>query len=183
MISSRDEEKTLAHVLDQLANPEEFMAKVRSVYEHPVEESLDILRFKDAAQVEGQSPANAKGRVLVMDDERVVSSVATEILSNLGYRVTICEDGVTALNLYREAKESGVPYAVVFMDLTIPGGMGGKIAMEKLLEIDPDARGIVMSGYSNAPILSNYREYGFRGVVVKPFTANEIIKVMRDVEV
>jgi two-component system, cell cycle sensor histidine kinase and response regulator CckA len=82
------------------------------------------------------------------------------------------------LNLYREAREAGIPYAVVFMDLTIPGGMGGKVTMKKLLEIDPDVKGVVTSGYSNDPILAHYREYGFCGVVVKPFTVDEISEVL-----
>jgi signal transduction histidine kinase/CheY-like chemotaxis protein/ABC-type uncharacterized transport system substrate-binding protein len=124
------------------------------------------------------TPRRGKGRILVMDDERQVSHTAREILSHLGYRVDICTDGAAALNLYREALASGMTYSVVFMDLTIPGGMGGKIAMEKLLEIDPGARGVVMSGYSDDPILANFLDYGFRGVIVKPFTADEIMKTI-----
>jgi signal transduction histidine kinase/ActR/RegA family two-component response regulator len=132
----------------------------------------------EAEQPEPTTPRRGKGRILVMDDERQVSQTAREILNHLGYSADICTDGAAALNLYREALASGTPYSVVFMDLTIPGGMGGKIAMVKLLEIDPGAKGVVMSGYSNDPILANFRDYGFRGVVVKPFTADEIMKTI-----
>jgi signal transduction histidine kinase/ActR/RegA family two-component response regulator len=119
-----------------------------------------------------------RGRILVVDDEQVVRETAREILVHLGYQTDQCEDGTAALNLYREARESGIPYAFVFLDLTIPGGMGGKVTMKKLLEIDPDVKGVVTSGYSNDPILAHYREYGFCGVIVKPFTVEEIIAVL-----
>jgi CheY-like chemotaxis protein len=124
------------------------------------------------------TPRRGKGRILVMDDERQVSHTAREILEHLGYKVDICDNGVAALNLYRAALEAGMPYSLVFMDLTIPGGMGGKIAMEKLLEIDPGAMGVVMSGYSDDPILANFKDNGFCGVIVKPFTADEIMKTI-----
>jgi PAS domain S-box-containing protein len=133
---------------------------------------------EDNSLPEQSEPGKGKGRILIVDDEKVVRQTAREILEHLGYQADVCEDGTAALNLYREARESGIPYAVVFMDLTIPGGMGGKVTMIKLLEIDPDVKGVVTSGYSNDPILAHYREYGFCGVVVKPFTVDEIIAVL-----
>ena len=136
---------------------------------------------KETAMPEPQKPGKAVGRILVMDDEQVVRETAREILDHLGYRVDVCDDGTAALNLYREARESGTPYALVIMDLTIPGGMGGKVMMKKLLEIDPDARGIVSSGYCNDPIIAHYREYGFSGVVTKPFKIDEISDVIQEI--
>jgi PAS domain S-box-containing protein len=137
-------------------------------------------RFVEASSLsEPQKPGKVEGRILIMDDERVVRDTAREILVQLGYQIDVCDNGTAALNLYREARESRKPYDVVFMDLTIPGGMGGKVTMKKLLEIDPDAKGVVMSGYSNDPILVHYREYGFCGVVTKPFTANEIFEALQ----
>jgi DNA-binding NarL/FixJ family response regulator len=75
-----------------------------------------------------------------------------------------------------------MPYAVVFMDLTIPGGMGGKVTMKKLLEIDPEAKGVVTSGYSNDLILTHYREFGFSGVITKPFKVDQMIEVLQMLE-
>lgn len=121
------------------------------------------------------------GRVLVMDDEEIVREVASELLSALGYSVEVCCDGVQMLNLYRKAKEQGDAFAVVIMDLTIPGRMGGKEAMSHLLEFDPEALGIVSSGYNNDPILASYRDFGFSGVVAKPFTVQELAEVLRAV--
>jgi DNA-binding NarL/FixJ family response regulator len=85
------------------------------------------------------------------------------------------------LNEYREAKERGDAFAAVIMDLTIPGSMGGKEAMSQLLEFDPNARGIVSSGYNNDPILASYQNHGFSGVVAKPFTVKELADVLQAV--
>lgn len=121
------------------------------------------------------------GRVLVMDDEEVVREVAAELVSALGYSVEVCCDGVEMLNLYRKAKEQGNAFAVVIMDLTIPGRMGGKEAMSHLLEYDPEALGIVSSGYNTDPILTSYRDFGFSGFVAKPFTVHELATVLQAV--
>jgi CheY-like chemotaxis protein len=89
--------------------------------------------------------------VLVMDDEEIVREVAMEILVHLGYRADLCGSGTEAVKLCREAMNSEDPYAVVIMDLTVPGGMGGKETIKKLLEIDASVKGIVSSGYSEDP--------------------------------
>ncbi len=122
-----------------------------------------------------------KGRILLMDDEEIVRQVAGEMLATLGYSGTVCEDGVQVVNHYTQAKRSGQGFDAVIMDLTIPGGMGGKEAMALLLEMDPDITGLVSSGYNNDPILASYREYGFRGVVMKPYTVQELGKAMQAV--
>jgi CheY-like chemotaxis protein len=131
---------------------------------------------------QGRKQGSGSGRLMVMDDEDVVRSTARDILEHLGYHVDLCADGTAALDLYREALAAGRPYRAVFMDLTIPGGMGGKVAMKKLLEIDRNAKGIVISGYSNDPILARYREYGFGGVVAKPFNVEEIVDLLANLD-
>ncbi len=62
----------------------------------------------------------------------------------------------------------------MIVDLTVPGGMGGKELTEALLEADPNARIIVTSGYSTDPVLANYSDYGFRGRIAKPFQMKEL---------
>ena len=121
------------------------------------------------------------GRILIMDDQEIIRDAAGEILKNLGYEVETCIDGAKAVELFRQAKESGCPFDAVIMDLTVPGGMGGREALLKLLEIDPDVRAIVSSGYSNDPVMSNFREYGFREVIVKPYKISEVSKKLRRV--
>ena len=121
---------------------------------------------------------HAGGSILVMDDEEIIRTVAAEMLEYLGYRVTTCGSGSEAVALYEAARTSGSPYSTVIMDLTIPGGMGGKEAAEQILAIDPQACLIVSSGYSNDPIMSDYRRYGFSGAVSKPYTMAELGRML-----
>jgi len=119
-----------------------------------------------------------RGRILVMDDEEVLRDVALDILDAMGYKGTAVKDGAEALAEYRAAMEAGRPFDVVIMDLTVPGGMGGREAVGKLLEIDPAAKVVVSSGYSNDPVMSDYRRYGFRGVIAKPYRIRDLGEVL-----
>lgn len=127
------------------------------------------------------SPDSVQGNVLVMDDEEIIREVAGEILSHLGYRVEYCADGAEAIEKYLAAGKAGKPFDVILMDLTIPGGMGGKETMKRLMEIAPQAKGIVSSGYSNDPILANYQQYSFSGVVMKPYSMEELDRTLHQV--
>ncbi|MBU1398136.1 MAG: response regulator [Proteobacteria bacterium] len=99
----------------------------------------------------------------------------------LGYESAFAKDGAEAIEMYRKAKESGKPYDAVILDLTIPGSMGGKEVIKILLEIDPEVKVIVCSGYSDDEVMSNYREYGFKGMMPKPFDSHALGKVLNDV--
>jgi PAS domain S-box-containing protein len=128
-----------------------------------------------------ESPVEGKGRILVMDDEEIVRGVLFEMLSQIGYEVGFARDGSEAIDLYIKAKDGDKPFDVIIMDLTIAGGMGGKEAIKKLLEIDPDVRAIVSSGYSNDPVMSDYMKYGFIGVVNKPYKTEELSTTVHQV--
>jgi signal transduction histidine kinase/CheY-like chemotaxis protein len=133
-------------------------------------------------QPEESNPSGppGSGSILVMDDEELIREVATDILDYLGYGAVACSDGKAAIELYREAMTAGNPFTAVLMDLTVPGGMGGQETIKRLLEIDPKVVGIVSSGYCSDPILSNYRHYGFRGIVEKPYSPDALGKVLHD---
>ena len=120
------------------------------------------------------------GRVLVMDDNEDVRNIAQGILKELGYTVELAGDGAEALAIYAQRKEQGTPIYAVILDLTIPAGMGGKETIKNLLKMDPDVKAIVSSGYSNDPVMANYRDYGFRAVLSKPYRPQEMSKVLRD---
>jgi len=122
-----------------------------------------------------------KGRILLMDDEASLRNTAGRMLKNLGYESEFAKDGAEAIQLYKAAKKSEKPYDAVILDLTIPGGMGGKDAVKKLLEIDPEVKAIVFSGYSDDPVLSNFQEYGFKGMMPKPFESRSLGKVLHEV--
>jgi PAS domain S-box-containing protein len=128
-----------------------------------------------------EQPVFGSGRILIMDDEEIIREIAREIIEQLGYRAEVASDGEEAIRIYGRAMESGSTFHAVIMDLTVPGGMGGKEAVSRLLAIDPDVRAIVSSGYSNDPIMANYREYGFVEVVSKPYTIEELSRKLMEV--
>ena len=121
------------------------------------------------------------GNVLVMDDEADLLKIYGKILERLGYKPEYTSDGAEAVLMYKAAMEQGNPYDIVILDLTIPGGMGGEETIKKLLEIDPDVKAIVSSGYSDDEVMANFREYGFKGMMQKPFDIKTLSIVMKDV--
>ncbi|MCD4652090.1 MAG: cache domain-containing protein [Candidatus Cloacimonetes bacterium] len=116
-----------------------------------------------------EKPTSILGRVLVMDDEEIVRDVSTAMLQKCGYIVDFAVCGKEAIEKYISAEKSGNSYDIVIMDLTIPGGMGGKETVKKLLAIDSKTKVIVSSGYSTDSVLANFSDYGFMGRIVKPF--------------
>ena len=124
--------------------------------------------------------SHGSGRVLVMDDEADIREITQAMLEEFGYTPESVENGTEAVELYRKRKEEGTPFSAVILDLTIPGGVGGKETIGKLLKIDPDIKAIVASGYSTDPILANYRDYGFSAVLVKPYRPQELSKILQE---
>jgi len=117
-----------------------------------------------------------QARVLIMDDEPMVRDIARDMLLHLGYDVETAANGQEAIEIYQAAMGSDSPIDLVIMDLTIPGGMGGREAVRRLAEMNPAVKAIVSSGYSNDPVMSDYRQYGFSGMVYKPFQLSELLE-------
>ncbi len=119
-----------------------------------------------------------RGRVLVMDDDELVRDIAVNMLSAAGFETLNAPDGAAALEIYKQATDSDKPIDVLLMDLTIPGGMGGEQTAAELLKFDSEAVIIVSSGYSNDQVMANYRDYGFKAVVVKPYNMQELVSTV-----
>jgi signal transduction histidine kinase/CheY-like chemotaxis protein len=117
-------------------------------------------------------------KILLMDDEQAIGELAKEMLSMLGYDVDVANEGSEAVERYRKAWKTSDPYDLLILDLTVPGGMGGKEVIEILGRSDPKIKAIVSSGYSNDPIMANYKQHGFTGVVSKPYTVQELCKAV-----
>ena len=125
--------------------------------------------------------STGNGKILIMDDEEIIREVAGEMLKHFGYEVEFAKDGAEALEKYANAMKSGTSFDAVIMDLTIPGGMGGKEAVKKLIEIDPDVKAIVSSGYSSDPVMTNFRQHGFAGIITKPYQVSELSEQVKNV--
>mgnify|MGYP003803482501 CR=1 FL=1 len=126
-------------------------------------------------------PVHGSGHILVMDDEEAILDMASSLLSHFGYRTSVARDGEEAIALYKEAAARNDPFAVIIMDLTIPGGLGGKETIARLHEVDPFVKAVVSSGYSTDPIVANFRQYGFAGILTKPYTAKEMSEIIKKV--
>ena len=127
------------------------------------------------------SPVTGEGRVLVMDDEESIRLLVGEMLKYLGYDVQCVAEGKEALERYQEAYHTHQPFNAVILDLTVPGGLGGKDTFQQLRQFDPHVKAIVSSGYSNDPVLSGYATFGFHGVVAKPFRLAELSQVLHQI--
>jgi PAS domain S-box-containing protein len=122
-----------------------------------------------------------EGRILIMDDDEFLRNSLVEILMEIGYEVASAKDGVEAIRKYERTIKSSRPFDAVIMDLTIPGGMGGKETIKRLSEIDPKIKVIVSSGYSDDPVMANFEEYGFSDVLSKPYNPEELSNTLHNV--
>lgn len=118
--------------------------------------------------------SNIQASILVMDDEEHIRSITQKMLEKFGYSVSLTENGEKAIEMYCKALEKNSPFDLVIMDLTIPGGMGGKDASQAILKMDPAACIIISSGDSNDPVMSDYAAYGLRGIIPKPYRIAEL---------
>jgi two-component system cell cycle sensor histidine kinase/response regulator CckA len=130
---------------------------------------------------QGKTLPDGKGKILVMDDEEMVRKVLERMLANLGYEAELAQDGAEAVEIFTEAEKAGNKFAAVILDLTVPGGIGGKETMEKLLVIDPQVKAIVSSGYSDDPIMADPQKYGFSGVIAKPYKVMDLSKILHGI--
>lgn len=145
-----------------------------NVYLPACQECVEVNREKIKLPLKGTA------KILLMDDEKILREVVTDMLEYLGYNVTCAVEGKEAIDLYMKAKVTGNPFDAVIMDLTIPGGMGGKEAIQKLIQIDPGVKAIVASGYSNDPVMARYKDFGFMDIISKPFGIEELGRVLQN---
>jgi len=127
------------------------------------------------------TPTTGQGKILVMDDEPLVREIAGRMLKHLGYEVEDAPDGAAALEKYRQAQTEGRSFDAVILDLTVPGGLGGKETLEKLRRLDPQVKAIVSSGYADNLIMTRFAEYDFQGVIKKPYRVKDVSEVLIEV--
>ena len=126
-------------------------------------------------------PVADSPRILVIDDEEAICMLVTCTLEALGYEVTEKLDGLSAIDAYEAAMSEGRPYRLVISDLTMPDGLSGAQTIARLREIDPAVRAIVSSGYANDPVLSRFEEFGFTGMIAKPYEIDALARKVAEV--
>lgn len=136
---------------------------------------------KSEQSIQAEPENEAPRRVLVMDDEEIIRKLAKRALKTFGYEVAVSSEGRDTISQYQNALDSGHAFDAVILDLTIPGGLGGKETMQELIRIDPDVRGIVSSGYSEDPVLSNYEKFGFCAILQKPYDVIDLGDTLKSV--
>ena len=131
--------------------------------------------------VERKLTKTGRGKVLVVDDEKMVLKIADKLLLHMDYEVTTTQTGEEAVWLYRQAIESGKPFNAVILDLSMESGMSGTEVMEELIAIDPDVKAIISSGYLRDPVIMNFEDYGFAGILTKPYDPKELDKKLQNI--
>lgn len=115
-----------------------------------------------------------KMRILVLDDDPAIRMTSSRLLKHIGHEVVPVACGKEAVRLYQEALDAKQPFELVILDLTLPGGKSGAAVLEDLKEVDPEVVAIVSSGYSQDPVMAHFSEYGFQGMIQKPYTLREL---------
>ncbi len=133
---------------------------------------------KDGAAVSKEADLLSGNSILLMDDDTALLKVVSKMLEKLDYTVFCSKNGEEALALYRRAMDEGKPFSAVILDLSVDCGMGGQQTMEELLSIDPLVTAFVSSGYSTDPVMANFKEYGFKGRIPKPFAMERIAETL-----
>lgn len=143
--------------------------------------SLQKRSKTDPPKTDILQPPHKKACILVVDDEYMVQKMAKHMLEHCGHKVLLADNGHEAIECYTKYFIAERPIDIVIMDLTIPGGMGGKDAVLEILRIDPDAKVIAASGYSNDPAIAHYTEHGFVASLAKPFQLAELNETLNRV--
>ncbi len=131
-------------------------------------------------QVEYDTRLLSGKRVLVMDDEQFIRKVAGNILEHLGCIVDFAKEGNEAIEKYKTSLNTDSPFDFVILYLTVGDGLGGEETLKQLIKIDPEVKAFVSSGYFHDPVMVNYKDYGFVGVINKPYEIEDFIKSFCD---
>ena len=126
-------------------------------------------------------PNVEKGRALVMDDDEGIRMIAELMLKEIGYEVQLSRNGDEAVMHFSREMDGGRSFDIVILDLKVPEGMGGEEAVKRLRELDPGVRAIASSGLSNAPVMREFRKYGFDGVLPKPYNLKDLTDILHGV--
>jgi two-component system cell cycle sensor histidine kinase/response regulator CckA len=133
---------------------------------------------KKTAPMKQASVHRGSGRILLMDDEATIQRSLEKILGMMGYSVECRSNGKDTLTFLNDEIASARSFTAIILDLTIPGGMGGKEVAVEIQKMNLHIPIFVASGYSNDPVMANPNKYGFTDSICKPFTIDEISELL-----
>jgi two-component system, cell cycle sensor histidine kinase and response regulator CckA len=122
----------------------------------------------------------SKGKILLMDDDDIVLDITRKMMESFGYQVDSAKEGQEAVERYARAAEESLPYDAVILDMTVQGGFGGLEAIRRLQRLNPEVKAVISSGYAEDPVLRNYTQYGFVGMIAKPFRLNKLRALLEE---
>ncbi|MEQ8186459.1 MAG: PAS domain S-box protein [Candidatus Eremiobacterota bacterium] len=135
-----------------------------------------------ARTVAGHVTCTGKGTVLVMDDDEDLRKILERILKKIGYSTVLTANSREAFSAFIEAEKSA-PFSTAFLDMTIPGDMGGKEVIKNFLIVRPELKAVAISGYSDDPVMAEPKKFGFAAALKKPFLKDEILTVLNDLDI
>jgi CheY-like chemotaxis protein len=130
---------------------------------------------------DGLEDLSGTGRILLVEDEETVRTSTGATLRKLGYHVVLASNGSEAIEIFCQAADEGRPFDAVILDLTVHGGSGGKETVSSLKRVDPNVKAVVSSGYANDEVMTAYAEFGFSGMLAKPYTMEDLGRVIKSV--
>ncbi len=129
----------------------------------------------------GDGKANSNGKILVMDDDKIMRLIAVFLLNQLGYEAEVAANGEEAVELFRKQRQEARPFDAVILDIRVGDGMGGGETMQQLLRIDPEVKAVVSSGSHSDPLMTDFMQYGFRNILPKPYGVTDLERVLSGV--
>lgn len=145
----------------------------------PVKATEENIIYNKPSTMEVKSLTNVSA--IIMDDEPQLRYIMQQVLEDEGVVVSVASEGIEAIELFEKLAASGKPPDIVIADLTIPGGMGGMEAVRIIREQGVAFKAIVISGYGNDPVISDYKSYGFDAYLIKPFTSNDLLSAVKQI--
>lgn len=118
--------------------------------------------------------ASRRGKILVMDDDEMIRTLAIQLAQVLGHEIETAVEGAEAVEKFIQAQQAGRPFDLVLLDLTVKGGMGGEAAIKKIRKVNPDVKAVVSSGYADNPVVADFQAYGFSAALNKPYEIDEL---------
>jgi signal transduction histidine kinase/ABC-type phosphate/phosphonate transport system substrate-binding protein/CheY-like chemotaxis protein len=140
--------------------------------------TIELPALKGELMPSSRSKKTSSKRVLLMDDDDLIRDTLKELLQSFDYVVETAPDGESALKLFVHSLEKGTPFDYLILDLIVPGSLNGFETYQRIKELYPEVQAILISGYFDEPVMHEYKKYGLKGALIKPFTIQQLLELL-----